>query len=372
MFKVLSDRKIGIYFFIDFKKAFDLVPSDLLLFKLKNFYGFDENANNLLKDYFTNRSQFVKVDSILSNLLEVLLGVPQGSVLGPLLFILFINDMPFFLQLFLTILFADDTSLSLTNDKYDTLISNFNIAVEQLIKWCYYNKFDINWKKSEIMFITNKRSIQLPEYITIENQQVKVVSEFKLLGVIIDSKLNFVKNTCKIRKAINTRLYSIQKLFHLPLSVKIQFIKTFILPYFDYCQTLCIYFSKEIIQKLANTYNNCLFKLLNTKAICNFSILTSENQFIFKYDLNKKYSLRNENDLYIPSIGIYNQNGTKQFIYFFSKFINEIMTLDKINFNFKVFKSETNNNIINLFLKFIKIFVSFDLKFKPMYIKHKT
>jgi len=77
MFKVLSDRKIGIYFFIDFKKAFDLVPSDLLLFKLKNFYGFDENANNLLKDYFTNRSQFVKVDSILSNLLEVLLGVPQ-------------------------------------------------------------------------------------------------------------------------------------------------------------------------------------------------------------------------------------------------------------------------------------------------------
>jgi hypothetical protein len=221
MFKVLSDRKIGLYFFIDFKKAFDLVPADLLLFKLKYYYGFDDLSIKLLQDYFTNRTQYVKVDTILSDILSVLLGVPQGSVLGPLLFVLFINDMPFFLKLFLTILFADDTTLGLKDDNYDILINKFLTAIEDLIKWCQFNKFDINWKKSEIMFITNKNGVNLPDFIKIDNHQVKVVTEFKLLGIIIDNKLNFVKNTCKVRKSINTRLYSIQKLFQLDLTVKI-------------------------------------------------------------------------------------------------------------------------------------------------------
>jgi hypothetical protein len=409
MFKVFSERKIGLYFFIDFKKAFDLVPSDLLLFKLKYFYGFDDLAIKLLKDYFTNRTQYVKIDSILSNILCVLLGVPQGSVLGPLLFVLFINDMPFFLK-FLTILFADDTTLGLKDDKYEDLISKFQLAVQDLIKWCYYNKFDINWKKSEIMFITNKRSIQTPEFIMINNQQVKVVNDFKLLGIIIDNKLNFAKNTCKVRKSINIRLYAIQKLFQLPMCVKIQFIKTFILPYFDYCSTLCIYYSIDIIQKLANTYNNCLFKLVNTKQICNLSIQTSSDfnkwnnllsiyslnsyqhrilfrlhiyiykiihyknsprnlssQFLFNSALNKKYNLRNINDYYIPSIGVFNEIGSKQFIYFFSKFINEIMARDDIELNLELYKAKVKKNINLLFLDFIAIFTNFDLKFKTFY-----
>jgi len=75
------------------------------------------------------------------------------------------------------------------------------------------------------------------------------------------------------------------------MCVKIQFIKTFILPYFDYCSTLCIYYSIDIIQKLANTYNNCLFKLVNTKQICNLSIQTSSdfnkwNNLLSIYSLN--------------------------------------------------------------------------------------
>ena len=119
--------------------------------------------------------------------------------------------MPFFLK-FLSILFADDTTLGLKDDTYEDLISKFQLAVQDLIKWCYYNKFDINWIKSEIMFITNKRSIQTPEFIMINNQQVKVVNDFKLLGIIIDNKLSFAKNTCKVRKSINIRLYAIQKL----------------------------------------------------------------------------------------------------------------------------------------------------------------
>jgi hypothetical protein len=155
----------------------------------------------------------------------------------------------------------------------------------------YLMKVTLNWKKSEIMFVTNKQNIIIPEFIEINGNQVKVVSEFKLLGIIIDNKLNFIKNTCKLRKSINTRVYSIQKLFQLPMCVKIQFFKTFILAYFDYCATLCIYFPKFIIQKLANTYNNCIFKLFGTKTICGMIINNSDDFNNWNFLLYDKYGI---------------------------------------------------------------------------------
>ena len=135
------------------------------------------------------------------------MGVLHGSVLGPLIFLLFINDLPYFLKEFLTILFADDTSLGLDDINYNDLLNRFKNAAKNLINWCKFNKLDINWKKSEIMFVTNKQNIIIPEFIEINGNQIKVVSEFKLLGIIIDNKLNFIKKTC--------RLYSIQKLLQL-------------------------------------------------------------------------------------------------------------------------------------------------------------
>ena len=157
--------------------------------------------------------------------------------------------------------------------------------------------------------------------------------------------------------------------------VKIQFIKTFILPYFDYCSTLCIYYSIDIIQKLANTYNNCLFKLINTKQICNLSIQTSSdfnkwNNLLSIYNLNSfqhRILFRLHFDYYIPSIGVFNEIGSKQFIYFFSKFINEIMTRDDIELNLEFYKARVKKKINLLFIDFISIFTNFDLKFKTFY-----
>jgi len=186
-------------------------------------------------------------------------------------------------------------------------MKKFYDSIGYLTKWCSYNKVDINWNKSEIMFITNKQNITIPEFINISGNNVKVVTEFKLLGIIIDNKLNFKSNTAKIKRSINIRLYSIQKLFQLPLAVKIQFLKTFILPYFDYCATLCICYSKSILQKLANSYNNCIFKIINVKSVHD-SIINSSEDFNKWNTLLEQYGLNGFQHRLIIRLATYIQN----------------------------------------------------------------
>jgi hypothetical protein len=151
-----------------------------------------------------------------------------------LFFLIFINDLPFLLEL-LCKLFADDTTLYLLGDNLDSLISKFKDNLKPMLDWCKFNKLDINWDKTYFMFVTNKRlGKKTPTVIPIDNSQVKVVENFKLLGVTIDNKLTFEKYSRDLRLSVNKKLYSIKRLFFLCTAVKIQFLKTFILPYFDY------------------------------------------------------------------------------------------------------------------------------------------
>lgn len=116
--------------FIDFRKAFDLVDAILLLLKLFH-YGLDNNSLNLISDYFSNRHQVVKINNIKSNQCPLRLGVPQGSVLGPLFFLIFINDLQWKFPQLNCILFADDTTFFMTGEAYDQLIQSF---CEQIIR----------------------------------------------------------------------------------------------------------------------------------------------------------------------------------------------------------------------------------------------
>ena len=261
---IRSNREIGVFLFVDFRKAFDLVDSRLLLHKLK-MYGFNENTIKLLTNYFTDRTQMVKFDNFISTSQPIKLSVPQGSVLGPLFFLLFINDLPKYVKSAQCKMFADDTTLYNSNKNSEALKISFDNALKELNEWCQFNRVDINWSKTYCMFINKTRNFVIPKFVTFEEKKIETVESFKLLGITIDNKLCFAKQSSEIRNNVNKRLYSIKKIFYLPYSVKIQFFKTFLLPYFDYCSTLIIYFSKDAIQKLANTYNQCLYKLLNVK-----------------------------------------------------------------------------------------------------------
>jgi hypothetical protein len=208
------------------------------------------------------------------------------------------------------------------------------------------------------MFVSNKR-IELPCVVLIGQFNVAVVGSFKLLGVMLDNKLEFTSHVSNMCLNINKKLFSIKRLFYLCTSVKIQFFKTFILPYFDYCLSLCIYFSKAVLQKLSNFYYLTLFKLfdfdfvnLDVIAINNFlekyglsslhnRIVMRLSTFIFKIvsekngplllrdslqlnsNRNLPYNLRNNSQFYQTSAQN-NKFGDLTFTFFFTRFINKL------------------------------------------------
>ena len=189
-------RLISLLLFIDFRKAFDLVDSRKLLRKLFH-YGFDNSALNLTANYFTDRFQGVKFNRKLSSLMSIKLGAPQGSVLGPLFFLLMINDLAFIMELACK-MFADDTTLYDADQELNILINRFLAKIKPLLDWCFFNKLDLNWSKTYFMFVTNSRG-KLPSEISVKQiinnktveVSVKVVNSFRLLGVTLDNKLNF-------------------------------------------------------------------------------------------------------------------------------------------------------------------------------------
>lgn len=125
----------------------------------------------------------------MSSLMNIVLGVPQGSILGPLLFIIFINDLPYFIKEF-TKLFADDTTILLADETVNGLKRKIDEAIRKLDEWCKYNRLYVNWDKTFVMFIKNKRIIT-PDHVKIDDTIIKAVNKFKLLGVTLDEKLNF-------------------------------------------------------------------------------------------------------------------------------------------------------------------------------------
>ena len=143
--------------FLDLAKAFDSVSHNILLRKLQK-YGFRGNVLKLFQSYLQSRSQFVKINNTSSSLIDIVFGVPQGSILGPLLFLLYINDLPQATNFFVR-LFADDTFLCAQNKDLVALESQVNFELQKVYNWLASNRLSLNMDKSKFMLISNKKRI---------------------------------------------------------------------------------------------------------------------------------------------------------------------------------------------------------------------
>ena len=178
--------------FLDLKKAFDMVNHKILMKKLQK-YGFNYLTVKWFESYLTGRYQCVKVMGVWSGELVVRCGVPQGSILGPLLFSLYINDLPEYLENTLVSLYADDTALYYQNESYVDIILNMRIELETVKQWPLLNKLTLNVKKTKFVIFGSKYKLRQVDNLKlyIDGEEIERVNTFKYLGLMLDCELNF-------------------------------------------------------------------------------------------------------------------------------------------------------------------------------------
>ena len=190
--KWLDDRNYVIGIYLDLTKAFDTVNHDILLYKLKQ-YGIRGHANNFFRSYLTGRKQYTSINGVNSDTCELTCGVPQGSVLGPLFFILYMNDIVNAADANNIRLYADDTGIFLHGRNLSNLINRTREYFRKLQKWFMCNRLTLNATKSyfSIYHTVNKPIPEGLDEIVIGNMKIQRSRTVKYIGLHIDEMLNW-------------------------------------------------------------------------------------------------------------------------------------------------------------------------------------
>ena len=201
--------------FIDLKKAFDTVDHKILLQKMDH-YGIRSTENLWFQNYLGGREQFVSVHGSESEKTKITCGVPQGSVLGPLLFLIFINDLPNATD-FLTLLFADDTTFQVSGVDLDQLFAHANSELEKSTNWFKANKLTLNVKKTKFMIFSDSNSSIDKNQLKIGNQIIEQIGSnckekyFKFVGHVLDDRLNWEGHIEHIAKKLASANFGINQ-----------------------------------------------------------------------------------------------------------------------------------------------------------------
>ena len=253
--------------FMDLKKAFGTIDHEIILRKM-SYFGADQETITWFQSYLSNRTQRCNVNGRLSTPRTITCGFPQGSILGPLLFLMYINDLPNCLREASPRMFADDTNITLTAKTLTELklaltpeLSNLNCCLRA-------NRLSLNVAKTELMIIGSRQRLntQCDEVnIRIDDEIIKRVDRTKSLGLTIGDRLSWSNHVDEICRNVSSAIGALKRIRHfISANTALQIYNALILPHFDYCSPVwdCLSGqSSDKLQKLQNRAARVITKL---------------------------------------------------------------------------------------------------------------
>ena len=284
---------------LDFRKAFDTVNYEILLKKLYA-YGIRGTVHTWFDNYLSDRFNYVSIDHATSPFLQIQCGVPQGSILGPILFLLYINDLPQCSELF-PIIFADDTNVFCSGRDVNDCMRIMNSELCKLNFWICSNKLSLNVDKSHFIVFSKSKTPTIP-LLSVDGKEINRVNSIKFLGVFIDDRLSWDCHVRHIRGKISRSIGVLSRSKHLLSAATLKTLYyAFIQPYLSYCIDVwgqcneSLFQSVFRLQKKAirlitfsnrNAHTTTLFKSLEILTLRNIYI-ASIAVFMFKYHLRR-------------------------------------------------------------------------------------
>ena len=354
---------------IDLSKAFDCMPHGLLLAKL-NAYGFDSDSCELMKSYINKRKQRVKIGDTFSDWVHNIKGVPQGSILGPLLFNLFINDLLYFDFKSKIYNYADDNTLSCSNNDMSIVKNHLLSDCQLAMKWFEVNSMKANASKFQLMFL--KRNPQNPvenETIKIGDSEIKASRSINILGVEIDKDLKFNLHIDEICGQTSKQINALKRIRHyLTKESKMTIYNSYINSNFNYCSVVWMFLNKSNSDKLERTNKRALRFSTNKDSSSYETICEEEKQLnvyrkcvkstaIMMYKVRKgtapsyvtelfnlqqsHYEMRDNDKFVLPNYNTISY-GKSSLRYFGAKLWNNIPVDIKSSSSLSTFKSSVN------------------------------
>ena len=278
--KALDEGYVAGAVLTDLSKAFDCISHDLLIAKLAA-YGFEKSALLMIYDYLKNRMQRTKVNGSYSSWREILSGVPQGSILGPLLFNIFINDIFFFLEKTRIANFADDNTPYCVEKDIMTLLKSLQTDTYSVLNWFRYNEMKPNQGKCHLLVADiNHKQYDSKCFIYLEDAFLENEDMVKLLGMQVDNNLAFEEHIKFVLKKANQKLCALMRVSKFLNTDKLRTLaKAFIESQFNYCPLVWMFHSRTANKKINKLHERTLRIVYKDKSLTYEQLLEKDNSF---------------------------------------------------------------------------------------------
>ena len=270
----LDKSKVAGALLTDLSKAFDCLNHELLIAKL-DAYGFIYSFLELLFNYLSERKQRTKINNCFSSWADIISGVPQGSILGPLLFNIYINDLFYFVNGDIAN-YADDNTPYATEKKVDSLIHILENNALELRTWFHDNYLKMNADKCKLLVTNHHDDIS----INVDNEVITASKSVKLLGITIDNKLNFNEHISKLCKKTSLKLHALSRVSNYLSSSKLKIIvKAFIESQFGYCPLIWMFHSRALNYRINRLHERALRLVYKCPTLTFEELLVKDNSF---------------------------------------------------------------------------------------------